>query len=71
MKLPRLSRRETQVVKRLSTGSCIADVVEDLGLKRARVKSCLYRSYRKYGVHSAAELIQVFYADSAEEDTLP
>ena len=71
MRTTSLSRTETRVVKRLSTGSCISDVAKDLGLKRARVKSCLYRAYRKRGVHSAGELIQVFLADDAEEATLP
>ena len=66
-----LSRRESQVVQRIAAGAPRERISEELGLHPNRVKTCLYRAYKKHGVHSENELLQAVQADDGEEVTLP
>jgi len=61
--LPRgceLSARQTEIVSRLIDGQSVSEIGNSMFLSASTVRNHLAAIYRKFGVHSQAELLATF-----------
>lgn len=62
-----LTKRETEVLKLISQGRNIPGIAEALVVSQATAKTHLLHVYKKVGVSSRQELIDVLYGDDSKE----
>ena len=66
-----LSRRETQVAKRLAMGHSGPEIAKDLGIGYEAVRNYMRRIRAKKQVHSQREIANLVQVTEDEEITLP
>ena len=67
MKLQQLSERQIEIVRRLLRGQRVSTIAKSLYLSESTVRNHLCSVYRKLGVHSQTELLEML-SDSVEEN---
>jgi DNA-binding CsgD family transcriptional regulator len=60
-----LSARQTEIVARLIAGDRVAEIARSMYLSPSTVRNHLVAIYRKFGVHSQAELLAALLRASA------
>ena len=67
-----LSSRQADIAQRLAAGKRVPTIARDMGLSQSTVRNHLSQIFRKFGVASQAELIELFQrGTSGQPDTVP
>jgi DNA-binding CsgD family transcriptional regulator len=63
-----LSARQSEILARLVAGECVAEIARSMFLSASTVRNHLWVTYKKFGVHSQAELLATLLRSVVPKD---